>query len=91
MGNQIKKYIITEEYLIQLLTSHMETIALHKAGLGDWPYYTVALSDFMIDCGKQDNKTYFSMNEIVENELSKLEPIKEGDKIWDTVDLLRLQ
>lgn len=91
MGNQIKKYIITEEYLKDLLAGRMELLALHKAGIGEWMYYNTAISDFMIDCGKEDNKAYVSMTEIVENELSKLEPIKEGDKIWDTVDLLRLQ
>ena len=81
MGNQIKKYIVTEEYLRMLITSHLTLEALSLAHVGDWPYYDSCMYDYIMKCSGEDNKEYHNMTEIIENEMEKLEPIKEGEQV----------
>lgn len=81
MGNQIKKYIVTEEYLRSLIESEMLNIAFDNAKIYEWTYYQNAVMDFIDKCSKEDGTDYKNLAQIVDAEMAKLKPIEEGDII----------
>lgn len=45
----MRKFIITEERLKNLLVSELELLALHSGGVDNWEWYSESLSNYLED------------------------------------------